>query len=239
MTARGAAVVFGASGGIGQAFVRALVSGGRYEAVNAGSRKGQSAILGARDFRFDLRDETSIAAAVEGIPEPLRLVIVATGTLHDVERGIAPEKSWRSLDAAVMADVLADNAIGPALIAKHCLPRFSRDDPCVFAALSARVGSIADNHLGGWHSYRASKAALNMLVRNFAIELARSHPQALAVALHPGTVATPLSEPFTRSSAGSAVAPDLAATRLLSVLDDLGPADSGGLFAWDGVQLTY
>lgn len=239
MTGMGAAMVFGASGGIGRALVQRLVADGGFASVHAGSRSGAALEGGARSFAFDLLDEASIATAVAGVEGPLGLVIVATGVLQDAKAGIVPEKSWRTLDATVMGQVMALNAVGPALIAKHCLPRFPRHDRAVFAALSARVGSIADNRLGGWHSYRASKAALNMLVRNAAIELARSHPQALAVSLHPGTVATPMSEPFRRPDSAGVADPGEAAGHLLSVLAGLKPEDSGGLFAWDGQRLPY
>jgi NAD(P)-dependent dehydrogenase (short-subunit alcohol dehydrogenase family) len=113
-----------------------------------------------------------------------------------------------------------------------------REQRAVFAALSARVGSISDNRLGGWHSYRASKAALNMLLRNLAVELGRSHPQAVVAGLHPGTVDTGLSRPFQKGVAdGKLFAPAYSAERLLAVLDGLTPADSGGVFAWDGARI--
>ena len=239
MSARGAAVVFGAGGGLGRALVYELVSSGAFGTVHAGSRSGTGTIPGSSGFSFDLLDEASIATAVAAIPDPIRLVIVATGVLHDATRGVSPEKSWRALDPRVVGEVMAVNAIGPALIAKHILPRFPRGERAVFAALSARVGSIADNRLGGWHSYRASKAALNMMVRNFAIELARSHPQALVVTLHPGTVATPLSEPFRSLRKTGILSSTESARRMLSVLKKLGPKDSGGLFAWDGQRLPF
>ena len=220
--------------------VRHLLADGRYHTVHAGARDPESLPQGAAPFQFDLTSEASIAAAVEALPADPALVIVATGLLHDETGGIAPEKSWRALDAAAMAQVYADNAIGPAMIAKHGLPRLPRHARAVFAVLSARVGSIEDNRLGGWHSYRASKAALNMLVRNFAIELSRSHPQAVAAALHPGTVDSRLSAPFQRGVAPDKLfSPDQSAGYLLDVLHGLTPADSGGLFAWDGTRLPY
>jgi len=192
------AVVFGAGGGIGAALVSALAASGRYARIHAGSRSGTEPTDNAtiHRFAFDLTDEASIAAAARAIGEPVDLVVVASGVLHDAAHGVAPEKSFRAIDGEAMARVLAVNTIGPALIAKHMLPLLPRQRRAVFAALSARVGSIGDNRLGGWHSYRASKAALNMLVANFAIDLARTRPQAIAVALHPGTVETGLSAPF-------------------------------------------
>ncbi|MFP5395320.1 MAG: SDR family NAD(P)-dependent oxidoreductase [Alphaproteobacteria bacterium] len=236
----GTAVVFGANGALGAALVRHLLAQDRYASVHAGARDPAAVPHGAIPFQFDLTSEASIAAAVEALPAPPTLVIVATGLLHDDAAGIVPEKSWRALDAAAMAQVYAANAIGPAMIAKHVLPRLPRHRRAVFAVLSARVGSIEDNRLGGWHSYRASKAALNMLVRNFAIELSRSHPQAVAAALHPGTVDSRLSAPFQRGVAPDKLfSPDQSAGYLLDVLGGLTPADSGGLFAWDGTRLPY
>jgi NAD(P)-dependent dehydrogenase (short-subunit alcohol dehydrogenase family) len=237
---RSSAIVFGASGAIGRALTARLVADGKFAPVHAGSRAGRDAPNGAIPFRFALDDEASIAAALEALVAPPDLVIVATGVLHDEARAIAPEKSLRAIDAAAMAHLFAVNTIGPALIAKHVLPRLPRDRPATFAVLSARVGSIADNRLGGWHAYRASKAALNMLVRNFGIELARSHPQAVVAALHPGTVDSRLSAPFQRGvTPGKLFSPDQAAGHLLEVIAGLRPADSGGLFAWDGARLAW
>ena len=233
-------MVFGASGAIGRALTGRLTASDEFSAVHAGVRSAAAVPPGATRFAFDLADEASIVAAAAALAAPPALVIVATGLLHDPLRDIAPEKSWRGLDPAAMAEVYAANAIGPALIAKHFLPLMPRNARAVFAVLSAKVGSIEDNRLGGWHSYRASKAALNMLVKNFAIELARSHPQAIAAALHPGTVDSALSAPFQRGLApGKLFSPDQAAGQLLAVLADLTPADSGGLFAWDGTRIPY
>lgn len=187
---------------------------------------------------IDLTNEASIAAAAArcaalGAPD---LVIVATGMLHNESGG--PEKSLRELDAERLAQAFAINVIGPALVAKHFLPLFARDKRGVYAALSARVGSISDNRIGGWYGYRAAKAALNMTIRNLAIELARTHKQSICVGLHPGTVDTALSEPYQKNVAPERLfTPDYAATRMLSVLDQLTPADSGKCFAWDGAEI--
>jgi NAD(P)-dependent dehydrogenase (short-subunit alcohol dehydrogenase family) len=235
------AVVFGASGGIGAALVAALAASGDYGRIHAGARRPPPAAPGIAPFAFDLTDEASIAAAAEriGAEGPVDLAIVATGVLVGPS-GAGPEKSWRGIAPAAMAEMFAINTVGPAMIGRHFLPLLPRAERCVFAALSARVGSIGDNALGGWHSYRASKAALNMLVRNFAIELAQRNRQGIAVALHPGTVDTPLSRPFQRGvPTGQLFTPEVSAAHLLKVIAGLVPADSGGLFAWDGQRIAY
>lgn len=191
--------------------------------------------LAIRPFRFDLEDESSILAAAEAMRDsPPDLVIVASGVLA-LSDGTRPERSYKSLDPGVMAEMFAVNTIGPALVAKHMLPLLPRDRRSAFVALSARVGSIGDNRIGGWHSYRASKAALNMLVRNFAIELGRTHKRSVVVSLHPGTVDTGLSEPFQANLPdGQLTQPDGAARNLLGVIEGLNPADSGHQFDWKG-----
>jgi NAD(P)-dependent dehydrogenase (short-subunit alcohol dehydrogenase family) len=236
------AVVFGASGGIGAALVDAIGQRTPGVTVYAGARKRiepQSSTV--RPFTFDLRDEDSIraAAALIGEDGPVDLIIIATGIL---QRGtaIVPERSWAKLDATAMAEVFALNTIGPALIAKHCMPLLTRGRRCVFAALSARVGSISDNGTGGWHSYRASKAALNMLVRNVALEIGQKNREAIAVSLHPGTVDSALSLPFQRGvPEGKLFTPAFSANALLNVIDGLHPEDRGKLFAWDGAQIPF
>jgi NAD(P)-dependent dehydrogenase (short-subunit alcohol dehydrogenase family) len=153
---------------------------------------------------------------------------------------LQPEKSWRALTAQSLAQSFAVNAIGPALLAKHFLEGLATGEKAVFAALSARVGSIEDNRLGGWHSYRAAKAALHMLVRTFAIELARRNPTALCIALHPGTVDTALSRPFQSGVPdGRLFTPRHAAECLLQVIDTLDASASGNAFAWDGQRLPF
>lgn len=235
------AVLFGASGGIGGALARALVASGRYATIYAGARRADAINMpGVIPFAFDLTDETSIAAAAAMIGAPVDLVIVASGILQDPAHGIAPEKSLRAIDPVAMARVFAVNSIGPALIAKYFLPLLARNGRSMFAALSARVGSISDNRLGGWHAYRASKAALNMLITNFAVDLKRTRPEAIAVALHPGTVATSLSADFRSGLApGQLQSADTCAAHLLSIIETLQPEDSGGFFAWDGQRIGF
>lgn len=220
-----AAVVMGASGGVGAAVVARLRATGAFAVVHALSRSGTG---------LDLEDEATIAAAAAAVasgPVPT-LVFVGTGVLH---HGHVPERSFREMEPAHLMRDYRVNAIGPALVAKHMLPLLPRDRRAVFVALSARVGSIGDNRLGGWHSYRASKAALNMILRNLAIELARTHPLAVVAGLHPGTVDSGLSRPFQRGVQPDALfTPAYSAACLLAVVDSLTPADSGGCFAWDG-----
>ncbi len=232
----GSAVVIGASGGIGAALVRTLVGRAQHGAVHALSRTGDAAIDGAIAGRIDLTDEASIAAAFERIDGEIDLLLIASGILHDGDR--RPERSLRDLNPDWMARNFAVNAIGPALAIKHAAPRLPRDRRSVVAALSARVGSISDNRIGGWYGYRASKAALNMLVRTASIELARSRPKAVVAALHPGTVDTPLSAPFQRGVAeGKLLDPVFAARALLTVVDRLDAGASGRIFAWDGREI--
>ena len=224
------AVVIGASGGIGCAVVKALTASGRYVVVHGLSRSGAD--------RLDLEDDATIVAAAARIAEgpPPSLIFVATGVLHDGEE---PERSYRTLSAEHMLRDYRINTAGPALVAKHFLPLLPKDQRSVFAALSARVGSIGDNRLGGWHSYRASKAALNMILKNLSIEMARTHPLAVIAGLHPGTVATDLSAPFQKGvTPGKLFDAAYSAERLLAVLDGLSPKDSGGVFAWDGARIA-
>lgn len=233
------AAVFGASGGIGRALVAALHNRG-YERIYAGSRRAgnRTSTVPTHDFHFDLLDDASIAGAAEIMREkPPQLVIVATGVLT-LESGYRLERSYKKLDEVAMAEMLALNTIGPALIAKHVLPLFSRDQRCVFAAISARVGSINDNRLGGWYSYRASKAALNMLLKNFAIDLGRTHPKAAVLGLHPGTVDTRLSQPFQAGLPnGQVISPQQSAQALLDVIEGAGPQQSGRVFDWKGKEV--
>mgnify|MGYP003700764459 FL=1 len=234
--------VIGATGGLGTAFVSALEAAPSVRHVLACSRRPLEPSCPKTAWQaIDLEDEASIAraaAAAKSGAAPLHLVIVASGLLHDEVQ--QPEKTWRNLSSSGLQRAFAVNATGPALAAKHFLPLLADDRKAVFAVLSARVGSIEDNRLGGWHAYRASKAALNMLVRTLAVELARHNDRALCIALHPGTVDTALSRPFQAGvPEGRLFAPERAAGQLLEVLDGLSPGHSGGLFAWDGQRIPF
>ncbi len=232
----GTAVIIGASGSIGRAMADALEEEGSFTQVLRLSRSDDGPAY------IDITDEASVKAAAAFVQSklgnrPLSLIFVATGLLHDHEKG--PEKANSQIDPAWMLRNFAVNTVGPALVAKHFLPLLPRDDRAIFAALSARVGSISDNRLGGWHSYRAAKAALNQIIRTMAIELARTHKRAICVGLHPGTVDSHLSQPFQANVApGQLFSPDRAAVQLLDVLDGLKPSDTGSCFAWDGAEIT-
>ncbi len=237
------AVVIGATGGLGQAFVNRLAGEDNIGQVFALSRhppvEPRSAVTWVP---IDLDAEGTIEAAVNTVREAcsqIDLVIVASGILHG-GTDLQPEKTWRTLNAAAFERVFAVNTFGPALVAKHFLPLLRRDRKAVFAAVSARVGSIGDNQLGGWYAYRASKAALNMIIKTLSIELARRYPDAVCVGLHPGTVNTALSKPFQSGVPPQRLfTPDDAATHLLGVIDRLTPEDTGHLFAWDGQRIPF
>ena len=226
----GIAVVFGSTGGIGSALLSILTEVAYFKTVLGFSRQSSIPI--------DLTDELSLerAAKVAAAAGEIRLVIDATGFLNDTDQ--KPEKTWRELDAHKLANAFAINAIGPALLIKHVLPRMPRSGKSVFSTLSARVGSIGDNRLGGWYAYRASKAALNQIVRTASIELARRAPEAICIALHPGTVDTALSAPF-RKSGLNLHTPASAAANMLNVVDGLNKDNSGGFFDWRGAALPW
>lgn len=217
-------LIVGASGGIGAALAQAARARG--DEVTALSRSGTG---------LDVTDEGSVQAALSALTGPYDAVVVATGALEIA--GAAPEKTLRALDPAAMQAQFALNAIGPALVLKHARHLFPREGRAVFAALSARVGSIGDNRAGGWYSYRAAKAALNQIIRTGAIELARSHPGLICVVLHPGTVATPFTEKYLGRH--PAVPPVEAAENLWRVMDGLTPAQTGEFFDWSGSAVPW
>ncbi|MEM1105729.1 MAG: SDR family NAD(P)-dependent oxidoreductase [Pseudomonadota bacterium] len=231
-------VIFGASGGIGKALVSQLVGRGAGPVI-AVSRSPVPDLEGATKLNGDFTDEAALAeirdAVVDvGAPD---LVIVASGLLSDGD-ALQPEKSLRHQDLGAFEAVFAANTFGPALVAKHMIPAMPRKGRSVFAALSARVGSISDNRLGGWHAYRASKAALNMLIRNYAIEQGRRNPDFIAVGLHPGTVDTALSKPFQSNVPDKKLfTPDHSAAALLTVIDGLTADQSGQVFDYSGARV--
>ncbi|MEM7638948.1 MAG: SDR family NAD(P)-dependent oxidoreductase [Pseudomonadota bacterium] len=232
--------IIGASGGIGRAMVEQITQRADIEKIYALSRsKAAFDSETVQAMNLDLGREESIRAAATEISEigAPDQVILTTGILSDGET-LKPEKSLRQQDRDAFETVFAVNTIGPALVAKHFIPIMPRKGRAVFAALSARVGSISDNRIGGWHAYRASKAALNMLIRNYAIEQARRNDQFIAVSLHPGTVDTALSKPFQSGVPEKQLfSPDQSASYLLSVIDALTPDQSGKAFDWAGQEI--
>ncbi|MDP4891638.1 SDR family NAD(P)-dependent oxidoreductase [Cypionkella sp.] len=214
-------LVIGASGGIGAALVQAL------------SAQGEVVALSRSADGLDITDEASVARLMGALEPSFERIVIATGALAGP--GQAPEKSLRALNAGQIAAQFALNAMGPALVVKHALRLLPRDRPAQLGVLSARVGSIGDNALGGWYSYRASKAALNQMIHTASIEIARSHPLAVVACLHPGTVATN----FTADYAAEKVTPAVAADRLLRVLAGLTPSQSGGFYDWAGRVIVW
>lgn len=232
--------VMGASGGIGGAFVDALTAHPSVGRVFRLARSFQTDLT-TDALHVDLTSEETIAHAATELNEQmgkLDIVLVATGILHNEDASLSPEKTWLALSAEALEAVYRINTVGPTLMAKHFLPLLNKERKSVFAALSARVGSIEDNQLGGWHAYRMSKAALNMAIKTLSIELAMKNKSALCVGLHPGTVDTNLSAPFQANvSEGKLFNPAQSAGYMLNVLDGLSQKDSGNVFAWDGQRI--
>ncbi|MDO8404361.1 MULTISPECIES: SDR family NAD(P)-dependent oxidoreductase [Pseudomonas] len=221
------ALVIGASGALGTAFCELLNEDPRCSFVRELGRNSAPGL--------DLEKPDSIASAAAELAEeaPYQLILHAAGLLH--REDIKPEKSYTSIEADALQAIFQVNTLGPALILRHFLPLL--DARGAMAVLSAKVGSIGDNRLGGWYAYRASKAALNMLIKTAAIELARTRPQTRLLSLHPGTVISGLSQPFKGASAARPAS--LAARELLSLIDRLAPADSGDFFAYNGERLPW
>jgi NAD(P)-dependent dehydrogenase (short-subunit alcohol dehydrogenase family) len=229
------ALVIGSNGGLGAAMLLQLQSNPNYAQAIGLSRSTEVSI--------NYLDESSIAKAAESIASlcatsnlQLRLLVVATGFLHG-QQG-QPERSFTNLDAAYLDHVFKINTLGPALVMKHFLPLLPKTGRCVAGFISAKVGSIGDNALGGWYGYRASKAALNQLVKTASIELTRRNKDSICVSLHPGTVATALSEPFAKTGLNVRPATE-AANDLLNVLTGLQAVDTGCLVDYQGQKLPF
>ena len=234
-------VVVGASGGIGSAFIDHLLARESVERVYGFARSEPQRVPSDRLVlgHLDYADTGTIKAAALQVKAegPVDLVIVATGLLH-AEDGFGPEKSLRQLDPEALARNYLVNSIGPMMVAKHFLALLTKDEKSVFAALSARVGSISDNRIGGWYGYRAAKSGLNQMLRTASIEHQRRWPHSVIIGLHPGTVDTGLSKPFQRNVAeGKLFTAEHSTERMLNVIDRVTAADSGNVFAYDGSQV--
>ena len=237
-------VIVGASGGVGAGFSRLLSANPQCEKLILTSRdKSSQPSYGSKSMWMDLdvTDENSIRQLASCLKEKEtvpHVVLNLSGVLHTEEFG--PEKTWRHLNIETMHKVFAINTFGVALLGKHLIPLMPRKGRSIFASLSARVGSVSDNRLGGWYSYRASKAAQNMMIKNLAIEAERRWKDLICVALHPGTVDTSLSAPFTRKyDPKKLFSPQKSTDLLVKVLEGLTPEDNGGFFAWDGSKIEY
>lgn len=218
------ALAIGASGGIGTAVAKELSNRGYEVSTLSRSLDG-----------LDVTDESSVGQVFARVKGPFDLIFVATGAL--TPSGHAPEKSIKDVSEEALLAQFKVNAIGPMLVLKHSLPLLAKDRRAVFAALSARVGSIGDNKLGGWHGYRASKAALNQLIHGASIELKRTHKQAIAVCLHPGTVATPFTEKY--AARHTTTEPAQAAEQLVDVIEGLTADQTGGFFDFAGLNIPW
>jgi NAD(P)-dependent dehydrogenase (short-subunit alcohol dehydrogenase family) len=231
------AVIVGGSGAIGSEFINILLKDYDINKIYAFSRQKQEfnsdKIIEAK---IDLENEESIENASKIIEEKIDLIIIATGILHN--ENIMPEKSLREIDNVKFLKILQINTIGPALIAKYFIPKLNKNEESIFAAISARVGSISDNKLGGWYSYRASKSALNMVLKNLAIELKRTNKLAKVIGLHPGTVNSNLSKPFQASVAKEKLfSPLYSAQKLLDVINQSKAEDSGKIFDFNNIEI--
>lgn len=244
-------LVVGASQGIGLGFVRSLLQQAHIQHIFATYRNqdtaGELLELASHHgdrltcLQVDITIEESIAAAIKEIQasvKQLHLAIYCVGVLHD--QNLTPEKSLKQINAQNLIYSFQVNSIGAVLLAKHLMPLFNKTEPSIFASISAKVGSIGDNRLGGWYGYRASKAALNMFLKTTAIEYSRRCPKTIVVALHPGTTDTQLSKPFQQNVPAEKLFPVEHTVKLLSqVISGLSLKDSGEFFSWDGTQLPW
>ena len=234
-------VIIGASGSIGSAFVREFIKIDNTKIYALSRSEVNFNNPKVINYHIDIEDEQTIIKAANFITEEvssLNIIILATGALSIGE--ITPEKSLKQLSINNFNKLFAINTIGPAMVAKYFVPKLNKNSRTIFAAISARVGSITDNKKGGWYSYRASKAALNMIVRNISIETSRTNPKAIVTMLHPGTVDSRLSAPFHNSVMPETIfSPEESVVKMLKVIDSLTPEDSGKFFSWDGKQIEF
>ena len=232
--------VIGSSGAIGNAVAEILLDDDEIETIYKFSRNDPKENSDrVKNLFLDIEDEESIKNCIKNLPENIKfdLIFVATGILHN-NNDIFPEKSIKDINQSKLEKVLLVNTIGPTLVGKYFIPHLRKDSKSIFAFLSARVGSISDNKLGGWYSYRASKTALNQIIKNFSIEVRRSNPNAIFIGLQPGTVKSFLSKPFEKNvRPENLFTPEYSATKMLEVIDNLSLEDTGKVYAWDGEEI--
>ena len=230
-------VVIGSSGAIGGAFISHIVRIYNNAIIHAFSRSYQvSNNNRVINYQVDYFDENLMSLAIKKISDKIDFLFIATGRLHD--KSLFPEKTYKDITIKSLSDLYLINAILPTMMAKLFIPLFYNNKKCIIAALSARVGSISDNNLGGWYSYRASKAALNMIFKSLSIEMKRINKNFIIITLHPGTVDSDLSKPFqNRIKKEQLFSADFSVKKLFDVIDKLTPEDSGKIYAWDGREI--
>ena len=232
--------IIGSSGAIGNSICKILLTEYPIKKLYKFSRKVEEEDTNKiKNIAMDIENEDSIKESLKHLPVDIKfdLIFIATGILHN-KNEIFPEKSIKDLNTAMFQKVLLVNTIGPSLIGKYFIPFLKKDVKSIFAILSARVGSISDNRLGGWYSYRASKAALNQVIKNFSIEIKRTNPNAIFVGLQPGSVKSSLSKPFEKNiNKEKLFSADFSAKTLLKLIDSLEYKDSGKLFSWNGEEI--
>ena len=227
--------VIGSSGAIGSAFVDHYINDQSINSIFSFSRSSIGIDNNkVKHFSIDIENENSVQDAAKSVEEiNFDEIIIASGVLHTNEFG--PEKSIKDLKADNILKILNVNTVGPAIIGKHFLPLLNKNNKSVMAFLSARVGSISENKLGGWYAYRASKSALNQIIKTFSIELKRTNPKAIIIGLQPGTVDSELSAPFKRSvSKNKLFSAEYSASQLLGVIERVDESSSGNLISWEG-----
>ena len=227
--------VIGSSGAIGSAFVDHYINDQSINSIFSFSRSSIGIDNNkVKHFSIDIENENSVQDAAKSVEEiNFDEIIIASGVLHTNEFG--PEKSIKDLKADNILKILNVNTVGPTIIGKHFLPLLNKKNKSVMAFLSARVGSISENKLGGWYAYRASKSALNQIIKTFSIELKRTNPKAIIIGLQPGTVDSELSAPFKRSvSKNKLFSAEYSASQLLGVIERVDESSSGNLISWDG-----
>jgi len=233
--------IIGASGGIGNALISTIENTNNVRNIIHIARSNPKKNIKSNYLHLDLLEEKTIidcSNEISATYKDLDIIINASGFLHDED--YKPEKSYKMIDAKYLEKSFKINTFGPFLIAKHFIPLLRKDRKSIFSCISARVGSIEDNQLGGWHSYRASKSALNMLLRNLSIELKYANKYAICVGLHPGTVDTNLSKPFPKSrSHYNVFTPKESSQHLISVINKLEPKDSGNTYDWAGKRIPF